>query len=42
MNNMNLVYNPDHQQVLKRHKELVKGCTAEELFTTILARSPKK
>ena len=39
MNNMNLVYNPDHQQVLERHKDLLKKAEAVALVHSAMASS---
>ena len=39
MNNMNLVYNPDHQQVLEHHKDLLKKAEEVALVHTAMANS---
>lgn len=39
MYQMNLVYNPDHQQVLEYHKELLKKAEQEQLVRATLPKS---
>jgi len=39
MNNMNLIYNPDHQQVLEHHKDLLKKAEQAELVRSAMASS---
>jgi hypothetical protein len=39
MNNMNLVYNPDHQQVLEHHKDLLKKAEEVALVHAAMANS---
>lgn len=41
MNGMNLIYNPDHQQVLDHHKELLKTAEQERL-TRLATETPKR
>jgi hypothetical protein len=36
---MNLVYNPDHQQVLEYHEELLKKAEQEQLVRATLPKS---
>jgi hypothetical protein len=39
MYQMNLVYNPDHQQVLEHHQELLKKAAQEQLVRASLPKS---
>jgi cytochrome P450 len=39
MNNLNFVYNPDHQQVLEHHKDLLKKAEAAALVRSAMANS---
>lgn len=39
MYGLNLVYNPDHQQILEHHKELLKRAEQEQLVRPVIATS---
>ncbi len=40
MRDVNLIYNPDHQQVLEHHKELLKKAEQEQ-FAHLVTAAPK-
>lgn len=39
MYGLNLVYYPDHQQILEHHKELLKRAEQEQLVRSVMATS---
>jgi len=39
MDNMNLIYNPDHQQVLEHHKDLLKKAEEAQLVRSAMVSS---